>query len=560
MTSAGDGRFDRLVGRGSPSTLRDGRPSTGSATEPSSTLNKDTRTSLDRLWDNLTVIPGRARLLRWVGPVLVTLLAALTRLWNLGYPHTLVFDETFYVKDAYTLSKLGYEGSWPANPDPGFAAGDVNNYLSAGSFVVHPPLGKWLISLGFDVFGAQNPVGWRIPTAVVGILAVVLLMIIARYLFKSTLVATIAGLLMAIDGNAIVMSRVSLLDNFVMFFALLGFGAILLDREWTSVRLAAWIARREDRGRGTDWGPALWWRPWLILAGLLFGLDAAIKWNGIYFLAGFAVYTLIVDTVARRHAGIPFWLSGTIFKQGPVSFLLTVPIALAAYLTTWTGWFVTKGGWDRTFADQPGNAWHGTFAWVPHVLQSFIRNELDVYNYNINEHSPHPYAANPLTWLLMIRPTSMYYEGANQGVNGCTVNYCGSSITGIANPLIWYAGVAAALYLLYRLIRYREWRVGLILAGLGAGYLPWLLYTNRTVFQFYTIAFEPYLLLALAFVISQLIGSRGDPTAGRERGIRFVGVFLVLAVAISVFFWPLWTGMQVDFTYIQAHYWLPTWR
>src|SRR5665213_1322347 len=198
--------------------------STATKTRPAST---DARTSLDRLWDNLTVIPGRERLLRWAGPVLVTLIAAITRLWNLGYPHTLVFDETFYVKDAYTLSQLGYEGSWPANPDPGFAAGDVNSYLKAGSFVVHPPLGKWLISLGFDVFGPQNPVGWRISTALVGILAVILLMIIAKHLFKSTLVATIAGLLMAIDGNAIVMSRVSLLDNFVMFFALLGFGAIL---------------------------------------------------------------------------------------------------------------------------------------------------------------------------------------------------------------------------------------------------------------------------------------------------------------------------------------------
>ncbi|WP_158252940.1 hypothetical protein [Cryobacterium sp. Y62] len=34
-----------------------------------------------------------------------------------------------------------------------------------------------------------------------------------------------------------------------------------------------------------------------------------------------------------------------------------------------------------------------------------------------------------------------------------------------------------------------------------AGYLPWLMYLNRTVFQFYTIVFELYLLLGLTFVI-----------------------------------------------------------
>jgi dolichyl-phosphate-mannose-protein mannosyltransferase len=237
-----------------------------------------------------------------------------------------------------------------------------------------------------------------------------------------------------------------------------------------------------------------------------------------------------------------------------------VPIALAGYMASWTGWFVTKGGYDRTFADQPGNAWTGTFAWVPRVLQSFWQNEVQVYNYNVNEHSPHPYAANPLTWLLMIRPTSMYFTSANLGQHGCTASFCGSSITGIANPLIWYAGVAAAIYLLYRLIRYREWRVGLILAGLGAGYLPWLLYTDRTVFQFYTIDFEPYLILAIGFVASMLIGSRGDPAYRRAVGMRWIAVFLVAAVAISIFFWPLWTGLQIDFKYMQLHYWIPTWE
>ncbi|MEY4390538.1 MAG: hypothetical protein RLZZ400_281, partial [Actinomycetota bacterium] len=42
-----------------------------------------------------------------VGLALVVALGAVLRLWDLGYPHKLVFDETYYVKDAYTLSKLG---------------------------------------------------------------------------------------------------------------------------------------------------------------------------------------------------------------------------------------------------------------------------------------------------------------------------------------------------------------------------------------------------------------------------------------------------------------------
>jgi dolichyl-phosphate-mannose--protein O-mannosyl transferase len=102
--------------------------------------------------------------------------------------------------------------------------------------------------------------------------------------------------------------------------------------------------------------------------------------------------------------------------------------------------------------------------------------------------------------------------------------------------------------------------VGLVLTGLAAGYLPWLLYLNRTVFQFYTIAFEPYLILALTLVIGILLGHSGDPTWRRASGIRLVVIYLGVAVAVSAFFWPLWTAMRLDYPWIVAHWWLPTWR
>ncbi|MDJ0335916.1 phospholipid carrier-dependent glycosyltransferase [Salinibacterium sp. G-O1] len=486
------------------------------------------------------------RLAHWGAPALVVVIAAITRLVGLGHPASLVFDETFYVKDAWTLFNLGYEGSWPAEADTQFNAGATDIFTTDPAFVVHPPLGKWFIGLGMGWLGPDNPVGWRIATVLAGILAVVLLMVVAKMLFRSALLATIAGLLFAIDGNAIVMSRVALLDNFVMLFALLGFIAILNDRGWSQKRLDLWLARKNG-----DWGPAIWWRPWLIAAGVAFGAATAVKWNGLYFLAALAVYTLAVDAMARRRAGIPFWLSGTIFKQGPVSFLLTVPAAVVTYLVTWIGWFVTSGGYSRQWAEGTGNAWTGLLSWVPLSLQSFWHFEVSVYNYHVGESRPHPYQANPLTWLFLIRPTSMYYQGDDTG---------GESISGIANPIIWWAATAAALYLVYRLIRFREWRVGLILAGLGAGYLPWLMYLNRTVFQFYTIAFEPYLILALTAVIGIVLGSSGDPGWRRLSGIRIVVIFLAVAIAVSVFFWPIWTGLRLDYAWLAAHWWLPTWR
>lgn len=500
-------------------------------------------------------------LTRWLGPILVTVLAAILRLTNLGTPRTLVFDETYYVKDAYTLLRLGYEGSWPEDPNPAFEAGDVDTFTSVGSFIAHPPLGKWIIGLGLQVFGADDPVGWRISTAIVGILAVAVVCVIAWGLFRSSLLATIAGGLMAVDGLAISMSRTALLDNSLMLFCLLGFGAILLDRWQSAGRLALWISRRTDASRPTDWGPALWWRPWLITAGLLFGLATGVKWSGAYFLAGFAIYTLAVDALARRRAGIQFWASSTLFRQAPVSFLLLVPIAAAAYVATWTGWFLTDGGYGRSWAtEQRAGGNTQIVDWIPDVVQSFWHYQQTMYNSNLGVDSVHAYQANPLTWLAMTNPTVFYRIDSSGGSLPCDVSLCYQYVSSMATPVLWWAAVAACLYLAYRLVRRREWPVGLILTGIAVGYLPWLLYTERTVFQFYTIVFLPYLVLGLTAVLGLLLGSREDPPSRRRRGIRIVAGILSVIVLTAAFFYSMATGIVVSGDFQRLHDWLPQWR
>ncbi|HRQ00549.1 MAG TPA: phospholipid carrier-dependent glycosyltransferase, partial [Terrimesophilobacter sp.] len=280
-----------------------------------------TGSRLDEWWARLNDTPAKARAWAWGLPITITLLAAVLRLWNLGQPGTLVFDETYYVKDAWTLLNLGFEGRWPEGANDAFNAGQVDGFLSAGSYVVHPPLGKWIIALGLTAAGADNAVGWRLGTAVVGILLVVLVMLIARFLFRSLFVTSLAGLFIAIDGHAIVMSRTALLDGILAFVVLLGVGAVLLDRRHHATRLAEWVRRREDASLATTWGPAFWRRPWLVAAGIAFGAACAVKWNGAYFLAAFAVYSVVSDALERRRADVTFWASGTLFRQAPVSFL-----------------------------------------------------------------------------------------------------------------------------------------------------------------------------------------------------------------------------------------------
>jgi dolichyl-phosphate-mannose-protein mannosyltransferase len=94
------------------------------------------------------------RFLDRFGIWLVIALAGFLRLWQLGYPSKLVFDETYYVKDAWTLWNTGSEKTWPQDANPAFEAGQVSGYLSDPSFVVHPPLG---LELRIPIPGESAP-------------------------------------------------------------------------------------------------------------------------------------------------------------------------------------------------------------------------------------------------------------------------------------------------------------------------------------------------------------------------------------------------------------------
>ncbi|MBF1730427.1 MAG: phospholipid carrier-dependent glycosyltransferase, partial [Trueperella pyogenes] len=199
----------------------------------------------------------------WIATLVTTLLAALIRLPGLGTIKTLVFDETYYVKDAYSLMTLGYEGSWAKDNDPMFISGDYSGLSTNGGYVVHPSVGKWLISLGMRVFGATNPVGWRISAAIAGIILVFLTARIAQHLFRSPAITGLAGFFMATDGIAIVLSRTGLLDIFLAMFAAAAFLAVLKDQEISHPRLVEKLSQwKPDPDNPSRIGPhagARWW-------------------------------------------------------------------------------------------------------------------------------------------------------------------------------------------------------------------------------------------------------------------------------------------------------------
>jgi dolichyl-phosphate-mannose--protein O-mannosyl transferase len=181
-----------------------------------------------------------------------------------------------------------------------------------------------------------------------------------------------------------------------------------------------------------------------------------------------------------------------------------------------------------------------------------------MYRFHVGLVTPHSYASPAWQWPFLIRPTSMYWHQDDYGVNGCGLpSGCTEAISSLANPLIWWAGIAASLYLLVRVVMVRDGRHALVLTGLAATYVPWLLYPERTIFQFYTVAMLPFLVLALAFALRDI--SRGIRGMTRANGQGIVVVFLAVCLLISAFWYPVWAGLPVPYEFWRLHNWLPTW-
>ena len=512
----------------------------------------------------------------WVATAIATILAAVIRLPGLDNVRTLIFDETYYVKDAWSLLTLGYEGTWAKDVDAAFAAGDVSGLSTVGGYPVHPPTGKWLIALGMKIFGQADPVGWRIAAAICGIITVFLLCRLAQNLFRTPALTLLAGLFLATDGMAIVMSRTSILDGFLTMFALAAFLCVVKDQETSRPRLLAKLRdwdglgaprqgwsdlrtylTRQDR-RPFAIGPNAGSRPWLLAAGVLAGLSCSVKWSGIYALAFLGLFVALREVTCRWRAGHPSPIRGALLADIWWAFILMVPTAILTYIASWFGWFAHPAAHGHGRSGIPGFAGSLADLWLYHKEMWTFHNGLS---------TPHTYQSSPYTWLAQYRATSFHWANGPE-VTGCASGTCATDIVALGNPLLWWIGIGALIVVLWATVRYRNWRTGVITLGYISLYVPWLAYAHRTIFTFYTVAFAPFVALAVAWLIAILAGwitADGQPlTAPLPRRTELTGwvlaaVLTIMILACAAYFMPLWRADVVDYSFWRAHMWLPSW-
>ena len=410
---------------------------------------------------------------------IITAFGLLLRLWNLNKPKGYIFDEIYYAKNANSLITNGVE----------------LNSTNQAEFVVHPPLGKWLIGIGIKLFG-NNEFGWRISAAIIGTASIVLIYLIALKLFDSIFLASLASAFLALDGLNLVMSRVALLDIFLMFFVLLAAYFLLSNQYW--------------------------------LSAIAIGAATGVKWSGAYLIP---IFLLI---------SINFVRSGLI-KQLVIRLTQFILTPILIYLTTWLGWIFTNKGWDRNWAANQSDSF------IPDVVRNLWHYHSEILNFHTGLNDEHSYSANPWSWLILGRPTSFYY----QTPAGCGATSCAQEILAIGTPLLWWAATISLAVTIGFWLKQRDQISSFILTGVVVTYLPWFFFQNRTMFSFYAVTISPFLILALVYMISKLMQS------GVKRELIYIFVFLVFINFI--YFLPIFTGLEIPYAAWLNRMWLPSW-
>jgi len=381
-----------------------------------------------------------------------------------------------------------------------------------------------------------------------------------RYLDKN-----FGGVLLICDGLSHVQSRMGMLDAFAALFVLAAFATLLCDRDDVRDRMAVVLA--EGRIDDSPWGPRLGVRWWRFGTGVLLGLGCAVKWSGVYWLAAFAVLTVVFDATARRAAGVRRPWVGTLVRDLAPALWVLALLPVLVYLGGWWAWFRSEVGIDRNVVglDRGANGIGpgGNWAFVPDALRSlwFYSGHVLEFHAGLTTQASgqHPWESKPWTWPMGLRPM-LYYYASGDNVTGCGTGDCISAVMLIGTPALWWPSIPVLAWGLWRAVTRVDWRWGAVLVGYGAGVLPWLADIDRQMYYFYMAPVAPFLVLAIVLVMGQLLGRGDAPWERHQTGLLVVCLWVGLAVANFAYLWPILTGVPITTEAWDAQLWLPSWR
>jgi dolichyl-phosphate-mannose--protein O-mannosyl transferase len=372
----------------------------------------------------------------------------------------------FFLAGIGNLARLYYDEGYYVPAARAFLANAPNPNPEA------PPLGKLLVAVGLKIVG-DNPLGWRIASAVCGSLTLVAVFYWCYLLSGSYRIACIAAALTFFNNFLFVMSRVAMMDVFLVFFVLWG--------------LVAYTAALE-----LDLEPARR-RYLVVLSGISIGLAGACKWNAVdtlavLLLASFALFWISESPVTRRSTSVVRY-AGNIRQIGIPTLILALFVApIISYSLTF--WPLCRS------------------LHLPFGMHQLVAMNVFIWRFHVEVPGNRYIASAWFSWPFNVHPQR-------------ALSYL------VGNPVVMWGGVVALLFCFRRFWKFLGVSEGLVVLLYVANLLQWAVTPARSTFYYYYYPAAMVLGVAIALALQNL--------PRRVFGVR-ISLLVVMAAAL-VFLW-----------------------
>lgn len=406
-----------------------------------------------------------------------------------SYMNGTYFDEIYHARTAYEMIH--------------------NQYCYENT---HPPLGKYIMSLGIRMFG-MNPFGWRFMGTLFGVLMLLIIYNFGKKFFKATWISSIVTILFAFDFMHFTQTRIATIDVFVTLFIMLSYYLM-----YCYSRLSFY-----DTKLSKTFIP-------LGLCGIVMGLGWASKWTGIYSSAGLAII-FFVQMIQRFREYIyaaknPNGVSHGIKHQYIVDnfhkkliktllfccvFFVVIPVVIYTL-----SYLPVNDGTDRG------------------LIARMIENQKTMFGYHSVLDATHPYSSKWFQWPVMYRP--MWYHSS---VISDTVR---EGISALGNPLVWWMGIPAFVVTLYLVVVKRDRKAAFLSVAYLSQYAPWFL-VSRVVFIYHYFPSIPFVTMMIGYCMYLLVKKH-------PKLKNWMFAYAGLAVVLFIMFYPVISGSPTTVTYV----------
>ena len=181
--------------------------------------------------------------------------------------------------------------------------------------------------------------------------------------------------------------------------------------------------------------------------------------------------------------------------------------------------------------------------------------------------STHPYSSRWYEWIIMKRPIWYYSGTVSNGIK--------EGISSFGNPLVWWLGIPAFIYMVYRIFKNKDKNALFLVIAYLAQLVSWIPVTRLT-FIYHYFPCVPFIVLMLGYSIYTIYQNAADDGSERLLTVKslftnvklgskksvIIGAFIYAALVIILFamFYPVLSGHPCSTDYAE-HFlkWFDSW-